>query len=322
MTPRPPTATARLILPTGLLTLLVVAGVARAGPVPPKPERYVTDASGVLPPARLEALNERLAAFERETTAQVLVWIAPHVPEGTTPEELGADAIRSWGVGQKGKDNGVVLFVFTADRKVRIATGYGMEGPIPDAVAKRILADVVKPHLKRGDFAAGVEAGVDALLRAARDEGGSSSPVATAPAAPLAGVEEPVGWAEPPPADREERVFWILAAAYALAVVALWVWAIRRRTEWPWRIAILSALPVFPAMIAAIFVLVMVELYRRKRGLPTLFPASSRGGSGDWSSSGSYDSSSSWSSDSSSSSSSDFSSGGGDSGGGGASDSF
>src|SRR5512140_1441143 len=162
---------ARRALTACALAVAVGAGPAAAGPVPPKPDRYVTDEAEVLPLAERDALEARLAAFDRETSNQLLVWIAPHVPEGTTPEELGADAIRAWGVGQAGRDNGIVFFVFTEDRKTRIATGYGLEGAVPDAIAKRIQAEITRPHFARGDFATGVRLGLEGLMAAARGEG-------------------------------------------------------------------------------------------------------------------------------------------------------
>jgi uncharacterized protein len=154
----------------GAVLLLAASFVRAEAPSLPRPARYVTDRAGILPAERADALNERLAAFERETSDQVLVYTEKRVPEGTTIEELGARAIRDWGPGQKGKSNGLIFFVFPDDRKMRIEVGYGLEGAIPDARAHRITDEVVKPFFLRGDFAGGVEAGVAALLSAARGE--------------------------------------------------------------------------------------------------------------------------------------------------------
>ena len=88
------------------------------------------------------------------------------MPAGTTLEEMSSAAMRAWGVGQKGKRNGVALFVFVDDRAMRIEVGYGLEGALPDAAAHRITDGVIKPHFKKGDYAAGVEAGVTAILAA------------------------------------------------------------------------------------------------------------------------------------------------------------
>jgi uncharacterized protein len=301
------------------LSLLTLAGPASAGPVPPKPDRYVTDASGVLPPPERDALEERLAAFDRETSNQLLVWIAPHVPEGTTPEELGADAIRAWGVGQAGRDNGIVFFVFTEDRKSRIATGYGMEGAVPDAVAKRIQAEQTRPHFARGDFAAGVRAGVDALIAATRGE----MPVVRAPS-----LAEALGW----------RVRWVLLGAWAvLLAVGLLRRAPRVAVKWVavWG-ALVNLAGFFVSLIPAWFLLLFLvpfvgPVFHRVRygwrWAPNRWSNQEWDGedlSSYWGSSRSSSSSGSSSSfgSSSSSSSSGFSGGGGDSGGGGASDDF
>ena len=139
--------------------------------LPPKPDRYVTDPANVLSAAQATALNERLANFERATSSQILVYVDNHLPEGTTIEELGSAAIKEWGVGQKGKDNGAILFVFVADRKMRIEVGYGLEGALTDAKSKRITSTIIKPAFQKGDYAAGIEQGADAMMAAVRGEG-------------------------------------------------------------------------------------------------------------------------------------------------------
>jgi uncharacterized protein len=140
-------------------------------PLPPRPTQYATDRAQVFPSARLAALNEKLATFERVTSNQVLVYVDRSLPPGTSLDEMGATAIREWGVGQKGNSNGVILFVFTGDRALRLEVGYGLEGVLPDARARQITSDVVKPFFKKGDYAGGIEAGVEAVLAAVRGEG-------------------------------------------------------------------------------------------------------------------------------------------------------
>lgn len=144
--------------------LTFVLAFLLATPLPPRPAQYVTDSAGVLDAARARALNEKLAEFERRTSDQVLVYIAPELPAGTTLEEMGAEAIKTWGVGQKGKDNGAILFLFINDRKMRIEVGYGLEGALTDAKSKDILSTVLKPHLKDGDYTGAVEDGTNAIL--------------------------------------------------------------------------------------------------------------------------------------------------------------
>ncbi len=143
-----------------LHSLLFLAAFA----LPPKPAHYVTDNAGILGDARVSALNEKLAQFERATSNQVLVYVDRDLPPDTTIEEMGAEAIRKWGVGQKGKDNGAILFVFTGPKKMRIEVGYGLESTLTDAKSKRITNEVMKPLMKGGDLAGGIEAGAGAML--------------------------------------------------------------------------------------------------------------------------------------------------------------
>jgi uncharacterized protein len=317
----------RLVLPIAALVSLFAGFwsgrvLAAAAPVPAKPDRYVTDLAKVLPEGGAASLNEKLAAFERETSAQVLVYVVPKVPEGTTPEELGAAAIREWGVGQKGRSNGVVFFVFPEDRKMRIAVGYGLEGALPDATTKRILADVVKPLFLKGDSAGGIEAGVDAILAAARGEGqkGTGRTVAEAGGRP-ARVWVVLGW-----------MTWAVAGTVLLL-------AFYRRSV---AVAILGCFVGFAALFIPIFAFNVEELLfpglflvlisvvavfvAAARQTPGASTGGRRSGRGDGGSSSNWSSGSSSSTDSSSSSSSDssssFSGGGGDSGGGGSSESW
>ncbi|MEX0879190.1 MAG: TPM domain-containing protein [Thermoanaerobaculia bacterium] len=138
--------------------------------IPEKPQRYVTDRAGVFGPGEAEALNARLQQFERDTSNQVLVWADQKIPEGFTLEDFTVRAAQKWGAGRKETDNGAVLFVFTEDRKVRIEVGYGLEGPLPDVTAKRIVEDDIVPKFRDGDFPAGIVAGAEAMMAAAKGE--------------------------------------------------------------------------------------------------------------------------------------------------------
>jgi uncharacterized protein len=155
----------------GLLALVLLAAAAQAAvEVGPRPDRYATDRAGVVDAARLSALNETLAQFERDTSNQVLVVVDRRLPPGTTLEEYATAAFEAWGVGQKGKDNGVVFFVFVDDRQMRIEVGYGLEGALPDIRAVSIVEDHAKPRFRASDFAGGVTAAADQIMRAARGE--------------------------------------------------------------------------------------------------------------------------------------------------------
>ncbi len=161
-----------LFLALGLLLSsgLVLEAAGKEDLLPPKPTRYVTDRAGVLPSDRAEQLNAKLERFEEETSNQLLVWIDRNIPENFTLEEFTVQTARKWKAGQAGKNNGVVLFVFTGDRKMRIEVGYGLEGVLPDAIAHRIQEEEILPRFRRGDYAGGVESGCVAIIAASKGE--------------------------------------------------------------------------------------------------------------------------------------------------------
>lgn len=137
--------------------------------VPTKPRDFVTDRAGILGEQPARMLNGRLMQFERETSNQLLVFIDRNIPPDTTLEELGAASIKHWGVGQKGKDNGVIFFVFVADRKMRVEVGYGLEGVLTDARSKRIQRQIVQPLFRAGKYAEGIDAGTRAIMDVTRE---------------------------------------------------------------------------------------------------------------------------------------------------------
>jgi uncharacterized protein len=153
------------------LALVLLATAAQAAvQVPPRPDRYATDRAGVVEAARLSALNETLAQFERETSNQVLVYVDRRLPTGVPIEDFANAAFRAWKVGQKDKDNGAVFFVFVDDRQMRIEVGYGLEGALPDIRAASIVEDYAKPRFRVNDFSGGTAAAAEQIMRAARGE--------------------------------------------------------------------------------------------------------------------------------------------------------
>jgi uncharacterized protein len=160
----------RLLLVVPALGVLLASAAAPAFDLPPRPGRYTTDRAGVLGADRERALDEKLASFERATSNQVVVYVDKKMPENTTIEDVANRAFHEWAIGQKGTSNGVLFLVFVDDKKMRIEVGRGLEGAIPDILAGRILREEVRPRFANGDFAGGVEAGVDAILTLARGE--------------------------------------------------------------------------------------------------------------------------------------------------------
>ncbi|MBM5812072.1 MAG: YgcG family protein [Gammaproteobacteria bacterium] len=147
-----------------LAAWLLLAGAAAALVPVPALERRATDLTGTLDAAALAAFEERLAAFEQRKGSQIAVLLVPT----TAPEALEQYALRvveAWRLGRKDVDDGVLLLVAKEDRALRIEVGYGLEGALPDAIAKRIVADVITPYFRGGDFAGGIGAGIEALIR-------------------------------------------------------------------------------------------------------------------------------------------------------------
>jgi uncharacterized protein len=145
------------------------AGAVAEERLPLPPKAYFNDYAGLVPAADAERLDAKLREFEKQTSNQVLVAIFPELPSPSL-EDFTNRTAESWKAGRRDVDNGVVFFVFVRDRRMRIETGYGLEGALPDALANRILNDEVVPRFRTGDFPGGVEAGIDAILRATKGE--------------------------------------------------------------------------------------------------------------------------------------------------------
>jgi uncharacterized protein len=133
--------------------------------IPPPPSRYFNDYAGTA-----SSLEAELTQYEKATSNQVVVAIFPRMESDSSVEDYTVRVAESWHVGQKGTNNGVVLFVFSQDHKVYIQVGYGLEGALPDATAKEIVADRIVPRFKAGDYDAGIVEGVHAILAATRGE--------------------------------------------------------------------------------------------------------------------------------------------------------
>ena len=142
---------------------------ATAADVPSKPPLYFNDYASLVDSATAQQLNQRLEDFERQTSNQILVVIYPNLPADTAIEDFALDAFRAWKPGQKGKNNGVILFIFVQDRKIRIETGLGLEHELPNSLCKTIISDQIGPRFKAGDFNGGLNAAIDSIVTATRD---------------------------------------------------------------------------------------------------------------------------------------------------------
>jgi uncharacterized protein len=161
----------KLIIP--LVLLLTACSVFSQRSKTPSAEdkvrTYATDKTGTLSTSQMKLLDDKLSAFEKETSNQVVVWMVPSL-DGGSLEDKSYEIAEQNGIGQKGKDNGVLLFIAKNDRKLRIEVGYGLEGALPDALCDQIIRKEITPEFKKGKFYEGINAGVDAIIKATKGE--------------------------------------------------------------------------------------------------------------------------------------------------------
>ncbi len=146
--------------------------LARASEVipPARHAHYFNDYAGVASPGTAADLDAQLTQFERDTSNQIVVAVYPHMQSDSSIEDYTVRVAQSWDIGQKVHNNGVVLFVFTQDRRTYIQVGYGLEGALPDATCYQIIENEIKPRFRAGDYDGGLRAGVTAIMQATRGE--------------------------------------------------------------------------------------------------------------------------------------------------------
>ncbi len=150
--------------------ILLAINSRAAEVIPPKPDRYFNDYAGVVSKGSADRFNEQLAQFERDTSDQVVVAVFPKMQSDSDIADYTQRVAQAWGVGQKERRNGVVLFVFTQDRKISIQVGYGLEGALPDITAYDIRANHIQPYFRNGDYEGGLATGIDLICKAIRGE--------------------------------------------------------------------------------------------------------------------------------------------------------
>lgn len=164
--PRLPETRAGLFL--AAVFMLSLLSMAWALDVPPLRSR-VNDYASVMPAQQAQALESQLAQLERHSGHQVVVLTVPTL-DGEDIEGFSIRVAENWKVGKKGYDNGVILVVAVKDRRLRLEVGYGLEGLLPDAIAKRIIADYIVPHFRQQDYTGGIMAGIAAVDKVIRQE--------------------------------------------------------------------------------------------------------------------------------------------------------
>ncbi len=162
------------------LILSLAASVVLALDVPPPPRQWYTDAANLLDSSQSAALNEKLREFEQQSGAQFIIYAFPSL-EGEALEDFTIRCAEKWKVGNKKYDNGLILFVFVKERKLRVEVGYGLEGTVTDAFSSDVIRNYIAPQFKRGDYAGGLNAGADAII--AKIRGGEAPVPPTSPGA-------------------------------------------------------------------------------------------------------------------------------------------
>ena len=146
--------------------------------IPPSPTGYVNDYAHLLNAQTKNDLESVLSGYESQTSNQIVVAVFDSL-EGESLEDFSIRLATQWKVGQKDRNNGVILLVFIKDRQLRIEVGYGLEGALPDTVASTIIRNEIIPHFKAGNYEAGIIAGISAIQKAIAGEfSAESSPIA------------------------------------------------------------------------------------------------------------------------------------------------
>ncbi|HUE24081.1 MAG TPA: TPM domain-containing protein [Bryobacteraceae bacterium] len=149
-----------LLVPIVLVSTAIL--YAAETPIPPSPTEWVTDTANFLSQEAVRSLDARLAAYQQATGHQLIVYIAPTT--GDAPiEDWAVRAFAKWKVGRKGLDDGLALFIMTQDHKMRIEVGYGLEAVVPDAIASRVINEVMQPRIQAGHADDAVTAAIDSL---------------------------------------------------------------------------------------------------------------------------------------------------------------
>jgi len=145
------------------------AQIDKVVPPKPNPPRLVNDFTHTLTPEQVQALEQKLVAYDDSTSNQVAVVMVATTGDYDV-DEVALRILRDWGVGGKDNNNGIVLLVAKDDHKVRIEVGYGLEGAVPDITARHIIDEDITPNFRAGNFYRGIDDATDDIIKAAAGE--------------------------------------------------------------------------------------------------------------------------------------------------------
>jgi uncharacterized protein len=152
--------------PSSLFLATLIIFVATSGvalDVPPAPQQWFTDSAGLVDATQASQLNEKLQSFEQRSGAQFIIYTFPSL-QGEALEDFTIRCAEKWKVGNKKYDNGLILFVFAQEKKVRVEVGYGLEGTMTDAVSSRVIREQIAPNFQKGNYNAGLNGAADAII--------------------------------------------------------------------------------------------------------------------------------------------------------------
>ncbi len=138
--------------------------------LPPSPSHYFNDAARIVSPQTAFQLNQELANFDRKTSNQIIVATYPQSWSKSSLEDVAQKLYTAWHPGTKKNSNGVLVLVFQKEHQIRIQTGYGLEGALPDALCKRIIDEVMQPAFRGGNYDKGFAMGLTAIMKATAGE--------------------------------------------------------------------------------------------------------------------------------------------------------
>lgn len=161
----------RILLLTSLLISFCAfsQGIKKVVPPRPTPPRLVNDLANVLTPEQEQALEQKLVAYDDSTSNQIAV-VTMRTTGDYPIEDVGLEILRQWGVGNREKDNGIVILAAIDDRKITIRTGYGLEGAVPDITAKNIIEHDIVPQFREENYYRGFDLATSSIFRAAAGE--------------------------------------------------------------------------------------------------------------------------------------------------------
>jgi uncharacterized protein len=207
----------RVWLIFSLVLFLAAGSSARAYYNPGKPASFVADYAGVLEPAQISALENKLSRFQATSSNEIAVVTIKSL-EGDIIENFAEKLFADWGIGKEKEDNGVLLLVAISDRQMRIETGYGLEGALPDATAYRIINDILKPAFRNNDYYGGIDKATDKIIAATSGE-----------YSPEAAATDSSGWSLK---NLSFDALFFLIIIFFYLISALWRWLAKSKSWW------------------------------------------------------------------------------------------